>query len=120
MTEKRFLYDFEDCTGAKMVDFQEDKKYSLETIDDFRGIENLLNGLTDEKNQLQKDLDRCIEQISKLHLRVSDLAAELENKSKEFRENDFKLYTLEKFYTCPNCAFNSRELQYLKSLRKKE
>ena len=43
MTEKRFWYDFEDCNGAKIVDFKEEKKYPLETIGDFRNIEDLLN-----------------------------------------------------------------------------
>lgn len=43
MTEKRFWYDFEDCTGAKIVDFKENKEYPLETIGDFRKIEKLLN-----------------------------------------------------------------------------
>ena len=40
---KRFWYDFEDCTGAKIVDFKEDKEYPLKTIGDFKKIEKLLN-----------------------------------------------------------------------------
>ena len=48
MTEKRFWYDFEDVNGHKIVDFKNDKKYSLETIGDFREVVDLLNELNDE------------------------------------------------------------------------
>ena len=34
------------------------------------------------------------------------------------KDNEWKLNTLEKFYTCPNCAFNNKEMKYLKKLRK--
>ena len=55
MTEnKRFWYDFEDCNGAKIVDFKKDKEYPLETIGDFRGIEELLNSLNDENEKLKQ------------------------------------------------------------------
>ena len=56
MTEKRFWYDFEDWDGAKIVDFKKDKEYPVETIGDFRGIEELLNSLNDENEQLEKRL----------------------------------------------------------------
>ena len=56
MTEKRFWYDFEDWNGAKIVDFKKDKEYPVETIGDFRGIEELLNSLNDENEQLEKRL----------------------------------------------------------------
>ena len=59
MTEKRFWYDFEDCTGAKIVDFKEDKEYSLETIGDFQTIEELLNMLHEENEQLKQQLNDC-------------------------------------------------------------
>lgn len=54
MTAKRFWYDFEDCTGAKFVDFQNDEKYSLETVGDFRQIEDLLNALHKENHELKQ------------------------------------------------------------------
>lgn len=54
MTEKRFLYDFEDPTGAKIVDYKEDKEYPLETIGDFMDIEDLLNELNRKYEQLNK------------------------------------------------------------------
>ena len=64
MTEKRFWYDFEDWNGAKIVDFKKDKEYPVETIGDFRGIEELLNSLNDENEQLKKEIkskDKIIE-----------------------------------------------------------
>ena len=42
---KRFWYDFENSNGAKIVDFKTDHEYPLETIEDFRQIEDLLNEL---------------------------------------------------------------------------
>ena len=55
MTEKRFWYDFEDCTGAKMVDFKEDKEYPLETIGDFRKLEDLMNKQDERIKELEKE-----------------------------------------------------------------
>lgn len=62
MSVKRFWYDFEDCNGHKMVDFEQDKEYSLETVGDFWEIENLLNKLHDE-NQEYKNKIKKIEEI---------------------------------------------------------
>ena len=55
MAKKRFWYDFEDCTGAKMIDLKNDKEYPLETIGDFRDIEDLLNNFADENEQLKSE-----------------------------------------------------------------
>ena len=67
MTAKRFWYDFEDPYGAKMVDFVDDKKYSLETIGDFREIENLLNTLSEENEQLKERNERQAKQLDNLY-----------------------------------------------------
>lgn len=63
MTEKRFWYDFEDCNGAKIVDFVEDKEYSLETIGDFRKIEDVLNEQHEEIEELKSENKELIELI---------------------------------------------------------
>ena len=57
-----------------------------------------------------------IEQNHKLHKTMSELAAEILKIKEGHLEDKFKLNTLEKWYTCPSCAFNSREFKYLKSL----
>ena len=79
MTEnKRFWYDFEDCDGAKMVDFKKDKEYPLETIGDFRGIEELLNSLNDENEQLKKELEdwksNCLSTINENSILWNEIA----------------------------------------------
>ena len=79
-----------------------------------------LDEVVDLLNQYEKNEDALIKQLDNLHRKISELAVGLENKSKEHRENDFKLHTLEKYYTCPNCTFSSKEFKYLRSLREKE
>lgn len=66
MTEKRFWYDFEDCDGPKIVDFKKDKEYPVETIGDFRGIEELLNSLNDENVQLKQRNNFLKEQLDRV------------------------------------------------------
>ena len=63
MTEKRFWYDFEDCKGAKIIDFKKDTEYALETIGDFRKIEDLLNELNDENECLKYKVNDLLYQI---------------------------------------------------------
>lgn len=77
-----------------------------------------VNQIIKENESLNSNLDDAIEQISKLHSRISELSRELKKQSEEHRENDFKLQTLEKWYTCPHCAFSGREFEYLQSLRR--
>ena len=77
-----------------------------------------VNQLIKENESLNSNLDAAIEQISKLHSRISELSRELKKQSEEHYENDFKLQTLEKYYTCPQCEFNSSEFEYLQSLRR--
>ena len=58
----------------------------------------------DQKLKQTKDASYdCLKEVLKLH--------------EEKRELEFKLNTLIKAYACPNCAFNNKEMQYLKSLR---
>jgi len=61
----RFWYDFEDCTGAKIVDFKKDKEYPLETIGDFQEIEKLLNDLSDETDELKSILSQTVDILEK-------------------------------------------------------
>ena len=77
-----------------------------------------VNQIIKENESLNSNLDDAIEQISKLHSRISELSRELKKQSEEHYENDFKLQTLEKYYTCPQCEFNSSEFEYLQSLRR--
>ena len=97
MTEKRFWYDFEDCTGAKIVDFKEDKEYPLKTIGDFRAIEELLNMLHEENQQsrcriqyLETKINRERNATSKQHLKWSDEAeeqiTELEKENEQLKD----------------------------------
>ena len=69
---KRFWYDFEDCTGAKIVDFKEDKEYSLETIGDFRAIEELLNMLHEENEQLKSRINSRLHYYRVLYESTND------------------------------------------------
>ena len=77
-----------------------------------------VNQIIKENERLNSNLDDAIEQISKLHSRISELSRELKKQSEEHYKNDFKLQTLEKYYTCPQCAFSSKEFEYLQSLRR--
>ena len=77
MTEKRFWYDFEDCNGAKIVDFKEDKEYSLETIGDFQTIEELLNNLHEENQSLKRTIEDNIDSFKRSRSRR--IQAEEEN-----------------------------------------
>lgn len=79
-----------------------------------------VNQIIKENESLNSNLDDAIEQISKLHSRISELSRELKKQSEEHYENDFKLQTLEKYYTCPQCALSSKEFEYLQSLRRIE
>ena len=85
-----------------------------------QGFIDYVNQIIKENENLNSNLDDAIEQISKLHSRISDLSRELKKQSEEHYENDFKLQTLEKYYTCPQCAFSSKEFEYLQSLRRIE
>lgn len=89
-------------------------KHDRESMQEFV---DYVNQLIKENGSLNSNLDDAIEQISKLHSRISELSRELKKQSEEHYENDFKLQTLEKYYTCPQCEFNSREFEYLQSLR---
>ena len=77
-----------------------------------------VNQIIKENESLNSNLDDAIEQISKLHSRISELSRELKKQSEEHYENDFKLQTLEKYYNCPQCEFRSKEFEYLQSLRR--
>lgn len=79
-----------------------------------------VNQIIKENESLNSNLDDAIEQISKLHSRISELSRELKKQSEEHYENDFKLQTLEKYYTCPQCEFNGSEFEYLQNLRRIE
>ena len=95
MTEERFWYDFEDCTGTKIVDFKEYKEYPLKTIGDFKKIEKLLNEqhetiqqLKAEIKQLNHDLDlyeenNTNEVLNKLRI---ELTSRMNDCIEEFKE----------------------------------
>ena len=75
MTE-RFWYDFEDCTGAKIVDFKENKEYPLETIGDFRKIEKLLN----EQHEQIERLKRNFKALEEVKCELAEENEQLKNK----------------------------------------
>ena len=116
MTGKRFTWLKKDVYAPQIVITDSLTEKDLTPTDCYE----LLNELAEENESLNSNLDDAIEQISKLHSRISELSRELKNKSEEHRENDFKLQTLEKWYTCPHCAFSGREFEYLQSLRRIE
>lgn len=147
MMTKRFVFDpsiyhFTDTqTGKtyceynldKVVDMLNNYEEGKRNLNEINGIlnataDNLIAENThlmelhkfDEETikKLKKDKEALLKQLNKLHIQISELAIGLENKSKEHKENDFKLHTLEKWYTCPRCAFNSKEFEYLRSLKK--
>lgn len=91
MTEKRFWYDFEDCTSAKIVDFKKDTEYALETIGDFRKIEDLLN----------EQVDKIVEQEIKIDFLQSENKhmRELVNENKKlYQENEQLKLELQRIY----------------------
>ena len=110
MTEKRFWYDFEDCTGAKIVDFKEDKEYSLETIGDFRAIEELLNMLHEENKKLdekyicefslretlQQELQRVENENEQLKTQLQNTSDQRDEFYRGARENANRVGKLEK------------------------
>lgn len=86
MTEKRFWYDFEDCNGQKIVDFKEDKEYPLETIGDFRKIEDMLNEQYEQIEDLTDTNVRCCNEYSYFHKRMMELEKENQHIKTTIRE----------------------------------
>ena len=119
-TEKRFTLAFDNYDGWAMQDtigeYSDDEDY-FGWLTGQKAVD-VMNHFAEENESLNSNLDDAIEQISKLHSRISELSRELKKQSEEHYENDFKLQTLEKYYTCPQCEFNSREFEYLQSLRR--
>lgn len=83
---KRFWYDFEDCTGAKIVDFKEDKEYPLETIGDFKKIEKLLNEQHEQIEDLKDTNVRCCNEYSYFHKRMMELEKENEQLKQQVKQ----------------------------------
>ena len=82
-------------------------------VNDEKELQEFIDLVNKELNN-----DQCIERIHQMHKTISELSREILKIKEEHREDEFKLHTLEKYYTCPNCAFNSKEFKYLKSLRR--
>lgn len=66
----------------------------------------------------EKIIDEFIETNHHLTSKIFELRQEIKSLKQQHYENEWKLNTLEKLYTCPNCAFNNKEMKYLKELRK--
>lgn len=66
----------------------------------------------------EKIIDEFIETNHHLTSKIFELRQEIVKLKEEHYEKEWKLNTLEKLYTCPNCAFNNKEMKYLKKLRK--
>ena len=101
MSEKRFTYDFEDCDGHKIIDFQNDfKAYPLETVGDFEELVALLNSLSDENEQLRQQNKELQDKIDWLCEQTGYDGAkfrhieELKGKLRE-KEEDEQLYAQE-------------------------
>lgn len=103
----------EGTKGPLIYDNNADDDYYF--VNDIKELQEFIDLINKELSD-----DECIERLDQLHKTISELAAEILKIKGEHSENEFKLHTLEKFYTCPNCAFNNREMQYLKGLRKKD
>lgn len=101
MTENQFWYDFEDVNGHKIVDFKNDKKYSLETIGDFREVVDLLNELAEENEELKADNNRLVNETAKIiaeHQRkVFDLIDEKIKEADEYFKQSYDSWYQGKF-----------------------
>lgn len=82
-------------------------------VNDEKELQEFIDLVNEELSE-----NECIERLHQLHKTISELSAEILKIKEEHREDEFKLHTLEKWYTCPNCAFNKREFKYLKNLRR--
>lgn len=74
-------------------------------------IVDLLNDMHDKNKYLEDEAYKIVQERMDFY---KTLKAEKDSKA----EIEFKLRVLEKWYTCPSCAFSSREFKYLRSLRK--
>ena len=103
MTEKRFKMEY---VTPKCYHIITD---SGKHLDEFE----ILNLLNEQDQQIKETKDAFYE----AHKQQQDCLKEVLKLRDEKRELEFKLNTLIKAYACQNCAFNDREMRYLKSLR---
>ena len=76
-------------------------------------IDYLMDLVNEQDQQIKETKDAFYE----AHKQQQDCLKEVLKLRDEKRELEFKLNTLIKAYACQNCAFNDREMRYLKSLR---
>lgn len=76
-------------------------------------IDYLMDLVNGQDQQIKETKDAFYE----AHKQQQDCLKEVLKLQDEKRELEFKLNTLKKAYACQNCAFNDREMRYLKSLR---
>jgi len=76
----------------------------------------------DEAEKILNEQDRQIKETKDIsyafHKQQQDCRKEVLKIREEKREIEFQLNALRKWYTCRDCSFNSREMEYLESLRK--
>jgi uncharacterized coiled-coil DUF342 family protein len=111
MTEKRYKHmcnDFGKFTIHSVFDTETKEAYG---DDNYQKIVDLLN----EQNQKIKETKDMFYEV---HKQQQDCLKEVIKLKEEKRELEFKLGTLIKAYSHRNCAFNGKETEYLKSLRK--
>lgn len=111
MTKKRFT---ETVSIETVYDNKTGEEFHPVILSD--GLLRKLNNLDARIIELEKQLDTAIDVINQLMDQKQKCHNEILKIKKEHRESDFQLHTLKKFYTCPNCAFNERELKYIKKL----
>ena len=73
--------------------------------------------IVDLLNEQDKQIKQTKDAFYETHKQQQDCLKEVLKLREEKRELEFKLNTLIKAYACQNCAFNNKEMQYLKSLR---
>lgn len=100
MTKK---YTWDVCDGDALF-------YENGAVIDYDDVVDLLNK---QDKQIKQTKDAFYE----AHKQQQDCLKEVLKLREEKRELEFKLNTLIKAYACQNCAFNDREMRYLKSLR---
>jgi len=110
MTQKRFEATYFDC--QYVTDHKTRIDYPV--LSEFEYANDLCNLLNEQDQQIKETKDMFYE----AHKQQQDCLKEVIKLKEEKRELEFKLGTLIKAYSRRNCAFNGKETEYLKSLRK--
>ena len=93
----------------------------LDTTGEIKGVYNdcfSTEEVVDLLNEQDQKIKETKDMFYEAHKQQQDCLKEVIKLKEEKRELEFKLGTLIKAYSRNNCAFNGKETEYLKSLRK--